>query len=144
MAAAPFVTRLAVLTAIALVMTVGVYGLVAAIVKLDDLGLHLGRSEGGARLARLRRALGAGILRAAPLLMRLLSIAGTVAMFLVGGGILVHGIPPLHHLAERLAAGGGLVAGLGPSLVGALVGIVAGGLAVAVVKAGARLFRKKG
>ena len=63
--------------------------------------------------------------------MRLLSIAGTAAMFLVGGGILVHGIPPLHHLAEGLAAAGGLVGGLGPSLVGALVGVVAGGLAVA-------------
>ena len=64
-------------------------------------------------------------------------------MFLVGGGILVHGIPPLHHLAEGLAAGGGFVAALGPALVGALVGVVAGGLTVAVVKAGARLVRKK-
>jgi hypothetical protein len=142
-AAAPFTTRLAVLSTIALVMTVGVYGFVAAIVKLDDLGLYLGRSEGGTGLARLRRALGRGILRAAPFLMRLLSIAGTVAMFLVGGGILVHGIPPLHHLAQRLAAGSGLVAALGPTLVAALVGVVAGGLAVIVVKAGARLFSKK-
>jgi predicted DNA repair protein MutK len=143
-AAAPFGTRLAVLTAIALVMTVGVYGFVAAIVKLDDLGIHLGKSEGLSLRARLRRSLGAGILWAAPFLMRLLSIAGTVAMFLVGGGILVHGIPPLHHLAEKLGAAGGLVGGLGPSLVGALVGIVAGGLAVGAVKAGALLFRKKG
>jgi uncharacterized protein len=142
-ATAPFVTRVAVLSGIALAMTVGVYGLVAAIVKLDDLGLHLSRSEGGAGLARLRRALGDGILRAAPWLMRFLSIAGTAAMFLVGGGILVHGIPPLHHLSERLAAGSGLVAGLGPALVGALVGVVAGALAVVVVKAGARLFRKR-
>jgi hypothetical protein len=124
-------------------MTVGVYGLVAGIVKLDDLGLHLGRSEGGTGLARLRRALGVGILGAAPWLMRLLSVAGTVAMFLVGGGILVHGIPPLHHLAQRLAAGGGLVASLGPALVGALAGVVAGGLAVAVYSLGSRLFRKK-
>jgi hypothetical protein len=142
-AAAPFGTRVGVLTAIALVMTVGVYGFVAAIVKLDDLGLHLGRSEGTGALARLRRAFGMGILGAAPWLMRLLSVAGTVAMFLVGGGILVHGIPPLHHLAEGLAARGGLVAGLGPGLVGALVGVVAGGLAVAVVTVGTRLFRKK-
>ncbi len=142
-AAAPFGTRLAVLTTIALAMTVGVYGLVAAIVKLDDLGLHLGRGEGATRRARLRRAIGGGILRAAPILMRVLSIAGTAAMFLVGGGILVHGIPPLHHLSERLAAGGGLLGGLGPMLLGALAGIVAGGLAVAVVTAGARLFSKK-
>ena len=142
-AAAPFVTRLSVLSAIALVMTVGVYGLVAAIVKLDDLGLHLGRSEGVTAFARLRRAFGGGILRSAPVLMRLLSIAGTAAMFLVGGGILVHGIPPLHHLAEGLAARSGLVAALGPALVGALAGVVAGGLAVAVVKVVARLVRKK-
>ncbi len=142
-AAQPFVTRLGVLSAIALVMTVGVYGFVAAIVKLDDLGLHLGRSEGTGSLARLRRALGMGILGAAPWLMRLLSVAGTVAMFLVGGGILVHGIPPLHHLAEGLAARGGLVAGLGPAFVGGLTGVVAGGLAVAVFTLGTRLFRRK-
>jgi predicted DNA repair protein MutK len=142
-AAAPFGTRVGVLTAIALVMTVGVYGFVAAIVKLDDLGLHLGRSEGTGALARLRRAFGMGILAAAPWLMRLLSVAGTVAMFLVGGGILVHGIPPLHHLAEGLAARGGLVAGVGPGLVGALVGVVAGGLAVAAFTLGTRLFRRK-
>lgn len=142
-AAAPFETRLAVLSSIALAMTVGVYGLVAAIVKLDDLGLHLGRNEGGNGVARLRRALGRGILLAAPFLMRLLSIAGTVAMFLVGGGILVHGIPPLHHLNQGLGAGSGVVAALGPTLVNALVGILAGGLAVAVVTVGARVFRKK-
>jgi predicted DNA repair protein MutK len=142
-AAQPFGTRLAVLSTIALVMTVGVYGFVAVIVKLDDLGLHLGRSEGAGAFARLRRAFGMGILSAAPWLMRLLSVAGTVAMFLVGGGILVHGFPPLHHLSERLAAGTGLVAGLGPAFVGALAGVVAGGLAAVVVKGGARLFRKK-
>jgi predicted DNA repair protein MutK len=143
-AAAPFVTRLAVLSAVALLMTIGVYGFVAAIVKLDDLGLHLSQRVGKAFFARLRRALGRGILKAAPWLMRLLSIAGTVAMFLVGGGILVHGLPPLHHLAQRLAAAGGLVGGLGPALFGALVGIVAGGLAVVVGKVGARFLRKKG
>ncbi len=143
-AGAPFVTRLSVLSAIALLMTVGVYGLVAGIVKLDDLGLHLGRGEGAGGPARLRRALGAGILRAAPLLMRLLSVAGTVAMFLVGGGILVHGLPPLHHLSQRLAATGGLVATLGPTLVGALAGVVAGGIAVAVASLATRLFRQTG
>ena len=142
-AAAPFVTRLSVLSAIALLMTVGVYGLVAAIVKLDDLGLYLSQSGGTSGFARLRRAIGGGVLHSAPLLMRALSVVGTAAMFLVGGGILAHGIPPLHHLTQRLAAGGGLVAALGPGLAGALVGIVAGGLAVAVVKAGGRLMRKK-
>ena len=142
-ATAPFGTRLAVLSTIALLMTVGVYGLVAAIVKLDDLGLHLGRSEGGGAVARFRRTLGKGILRAAPVLMRFLSIAGTVAMFLVGGGILVHGIPFLHHLSQQFAAGSELVSSLGPTLLGGLAGVVGGGLAVAVVSLGTRLLRKK-
>ncbi len=142
-AAAPFWTRLAVLSGIGLLMTVGVYGLVAAIVKLDDLGVHLTRQAGTGGLVRLRQALGAGILRAAPYLMRFLSIAGTAAMFLVGGGILVHGIPPLHHLAEGLAAASAPVGTLAPALLGGLAGVVAGGLALAVVKAAGRLFRKK-
>ena len=142
-AAAPFVTRVAVLSGVALLMTVGVYGLVAGIVKLDDLGLLLRRGEGASGFARFRRSLGGGILSAAPWLMRFLSVAGTVAMFLVGGGILVHGLPPLHHLAERLAAAGGLLGSLGPALVGTLAGILAGGLAVLVVNLGSRLVRKR-
>src|SRR5262245_14510041 len=133
-AASPFMTRVAVLVGIALVMTVGVYGLVAGIVKLDDVGLHLSRSGGEAPLARARRGLGKGILLAAPYLMRLLSIAGTAAMFLVGGGILVHGIPTLHHWTEDLP-------GAASMLVNALTGVVAGGLAVGALKLGARLFR---
>ena len=88
----PFLQRVLVLVAIALAMTVFVYGLVAGIVKLDDIGLWL------LRRGRAAAALGRGILRAMPWLMRGLSIAGTAAMFLVGGGILVHAIPALHHL----------------------------------------------
>ncbi|HVE52446.1 MAG TPA: DUF808 domain-containing protein, partial [Ramlibacter sp.] len=88
-----FVTRVAVLVGIALLMTVGVYGLVAGIVKLDDLGLHLTR-----RASSAAQAVGRGILRAAPWMMKFLSVAGTAAMFLVGGSILEHGIPALHHL----------------------------------------------
>ncbi|NTV87770.1 MAG: DUF808 domain-containing protein, partial [Burkholderiaceae bacterium] len=91
-AAAPFVQQVAVLTGIAVIMTVGVYGFVAGIVKLDDLGLWLSRKTSSAA-----RLLGAGIVRAAPWLMRGLSVAGTAAMFLVGGGILTHGVPALHH-----------------------------------------------
>ncbi len=136
---APFVTRVGVLVGIALVMTVGVYGLVAGIVKLDDLGLHLSRGAGA-----VQRRLGEGILGAAPYLMKFLSVAGTAAMFLVGGGILAHGIPPLHHWTEELAAAGGFVAAVGPMLVNATSGVVAGGLAVAVFKAGARLFGRGG
>lgn len=142
-AGAPFATRLAVLCAISIAMTVGVYGLVAAIVKMDDLGLLLGRREGKGVGARLRKAAGAALLAAAPILMRLLSVAGTAAMFLVGGGILVHGLPPLHHLSQGLAARGGLFGGLAPTLLALLAGFVAGGLVLAVVALGARLFRRK-
>jgi predicted DNA repair protein MutK len=92
---AAFGTRVAVLSGIALLMTVGVYGLVAGIVKLDDAGLHLrGKANPAAQ------ALGAALLWLAPWLMKALSVAGTAAMFLVGGGILVHGLPALHHLVE--------------------------------------------
>lgn len=139
--AAAFGTRVAVLVGIALLMTVGVYGLVAAIVKLDDAGLYLSRREGAG--AGAQRALGAGILVAAPWLMRFLSVAGTAAMFLVGGGILAHGIPALHHWTEELQHGQGLVASLAPTLVGLLTGVVAGGLLVGVVSLVGR-FRKGG
>ncbi len=97
-AAQPFMTRVAVLIAIALVMTVGVYGLVGAIVKLDDLGLYLNQ-RGGA----LSRAVGRGILAFAPWLMKALSVAGTAAMFLVGGSIIVHGVPADSSLHRRHA-----------------------------------------
>jgi hypothetical protein len=129
-AEAPFATRAWVMVSIGVLMTVGVYGLVAAIVKLDDLGLYLSRRGGDGPLARLKRSLGWGILGAAPWLMRSLSVAGTAAMFLVGGGILSHGIPPVHHWTEGLASGGGLVATLGPALANAAVGVAAGGLVV--------------
>ncbi|HOB03477.1 MAG TPA: DUF808 domain-containing protein, partial [Casimicrobium huifangae] len=89
----PFATQFTVLAGIAIIMTIGVYGLVAGIVKLDDAGLYLSRAQGEGGWARFKRGLGAAILRAAPYLMRLLSVAGTAAMFLVGGGILTHGIP---------------------------------------------------
>ena len=130
----PFATRLAVLVGIALLMTVGVYGLVAGIVKLDDFGLHLTR-----RASAGARAVGRGILRAAPWLMKGLSIAGTAAMFLVGGSILEHGLPPLHHFSDAIverAGGAGLLAGM---LFDALVGVVAGGSLVAVYAAVRRM-----
>ncbi|MCW0435984.1 DUF808 domain-containing protein [Xanthomonas sacchari] len=125
-AGVPFVQQLAVLVAIALAMTAGVYGLVAGIVKLDDLGLYLSRK--GAAAA----AIGRGILWLAPWLMRTLSVAGTAAMFLVGGGILVHSIGPLHHAIEGIAPTGGL-GSLVLALGNALVGIVAGAVVLAVV-----------
>ncbi|MDO4636601.1 MAG: DUF808 domain-containing protein [Lautropia sp.] len=100
-AAQPFTVQISVMTMIAIAMTLGVYGVVAAIVKLDDLGLYLSRLQGNG-LPTLGRALGRSILQAAPWMMKGLSIAGTVAMFLVGGGILVHGIPSGHAMLESL------------------------------------------
>ncbi len=135
----PFMTQVSVLSLIAIVMTVGVYGFVGAIVKLDDLGIHLGRKEGADVFARLMRSTGSAILKAAPSLMRFLSVAGTAAMFLVGGGILVHGIAPLHHWVEEMGHGTGLVAALVPMLVNGLVGVVAGGLVLAVASGVGRL-----
>lgn len=127
-----FVEEVIVLALIALLMTVGVYGLVAAIVKLDDLGLWLSRK--GASLA----AIGRGLLVAAPLLMKFLSIAGTIAMFLVGGGILVHNIGPLHHLLEGLGLSGA-AGGVVGMLYNGLVGVLAGAIVLGVVQLVGRL-----
>jgi predicted DNA repair protein MutK len=132
----PFLTRLAVLVGIALVMTVGVYGLVAAIVKMDDAGLWLSQRPGDG--AGLQRSVGRGLLRSAPWLMKALSVLGTAAMFLVGGSIIAHGLPPVHHWAEDVAATvaqwgdvGAILRPVTTLLTDALVGIVAGALAVA-------------
>ena len=117
-----------VLAGIALLMTVGVYGLVAGIVKLDDLGLWLAGRPG----APLLQALGRGLLGAAPLLMKGLSVVGTAAMFLVGGGIITHGWPALHHAIEALAAGAGRWGGaVLPVLADLGVGLVVGAAALA-------------
>jgi predicted DNA repair protein MutK len=97
---ASLAVRAAVLTTIAVVMTVGVYGLVAAIVKMDDAGLYLYQVDGEGGGRTVLRALGRLLLAIAPRFMRLLTVVGTVAMFLVGGGILVHGVPLLHHALE--------------------------------------------
>jgi predicted DNA repair protein MutK len=146
---APFGTRVTVLVGIALLMTVGVYGFVAGIVKLDDAGLHLSRSAGADAWAGVKRALGAAMLRAAPWLMKALSVAGTAAMFLVGGGILTHGVPALHHGIEVLAEAaarlpaGPLLAALVPSLADAAVGVVAGALVLLPVSAVSK-WRKAG
>jgi predicted DNA repair protein MutK len=136
---AAFGTRVAVLVGIALLMTVGVYGFVAGIVKLDDAGLHLSRSAGADAWAGFKRAFGAAILRAAPWLMKALSVAGTAAMFLVGGGILTHGVPALHHGIDTLAdaaarlPAGPVLAVLTPSLADAVVGVIAGALVLLLV-----------
>lgn len=138
-ASAPFLQQVAVLVGIAILMTVGVYGLVGGIVKLDDLGLWLSRKASSAA-----QALGRGLLAAAPWLMKALSVAGTAAMFLVGGGILVHGIGPLHHAIEGAGAAvargalGGMWQALATNALNAVAGIAAG----AVVLAGVHLVQR--
>ena len=124
-AASPFGTKVAVLAGIAVLMTIGVYGLVAGIVKLDDAGVYLSRQA-----SAFARGLGAAIVRAAPWLMKFLSVAGTAAMFLVGGGIIVHGIPALAALEHDLSAWisflfNGVAGGLAGAVVFALVAAVA-------------------
>jgi predicted DNA repair protein MutK len=132
--------RAAVLSGIALVMTFGVYGLVAGIVKIDDAGLYLVQREGEGFLTRLQRVLGRGLLALAPRLMTALTVLGTAAMFLVGGGILVHGLHLLHVGSERItefavaqAPLAGVTGLLLPQLYAALVGMLAGFAVVAVV-----------
>jgi predicted DNA repair protein MutK len=132
---AAFGMQVAVLVTIAVVMTVGVYGLVAGIVKLDDLGLHLTK-----RGAAVTRVLGRGILFTAPYLLKLLSIAGTIAMFLVGGGILVHGVPALEQAIARWTLGMGGAAGLVQMLASGLVGLLAGAAVLVVVLLGRKLW----
>ncbi|HRA61872.1 MAG TPA: DUF808 domain-containing protein [Burkholderiaceae bacterium] len=127
-ALAGFGQQVAVLVGISLVITAGVYGLVAGIVKLDDAGLHLTRQT-----ARWKNALGRAILQAAPWLMKTLSVVGTAAMFLVGGGILVHGVPVVAHALEVLAAPLGWAAPLVSNLGNALAGLAAGLVVVGVV-----------
>ncbi|MGH8664996.1 MAG: DUF808 domain-containing protein [Burkholderiales bacterium] len=149
-AARPLLTQVLVLSGIAILMTVGVYGLVAGIVKLDDAGLHLSQVVGETAWARARRRLGAAILLAAPWLMKGLSIAGTAAMFLVGGGILVHGVPLLHHALESLVHAVAAMPVLGAALEivaemlgNAVVGIVAGAASLAVVSTVQKLRRPR-
>lgn len=133
-AAAPFAKQFGVLAAVAVIMTIGVYGFVGLIVKLDDIGLHCMGATGDSMSARLQRGIGRGLIAFAPKLMKFLSVAGTLAMFLVGGGILVHGIAPLHHVIEAYTAAlGGFVGGLSGAVASALVGVMAGAIVLAVV-----------
>jgi uncharacterized protein len=147
-ATASFATRVSVLVLLSLLMTVGVYGLVAGIVKLDDLGQHLtaraSRTSSG--LSSLHGALGRGILLAAPWLMKALSVAGTIAMFLVGGGIVSHAIPGLHdwvhHQAEAVGgfpAIGPLFAAILPISIDLIIGLVVGAITLVLWNAIRRL-----
>lgn len=138
-AGASLAQRVGVLVGISLLMTAGVYGLVAGIVKLDDLGLRLQGSASG-----FAQAVGTGLLRTAPWLMKTLSVVGTAAMFMVGGGILLHGWPALAHAVEAWVAGwGSLLDAVINTGVGAAVGVVAGALVLAAVTAVQRLRTSK-
>lgn len=149
-AGAPFLSQLTVLAGIAVIMTIGVYGLVAGIVKLDDGGLLLTQKSGTGLVARGQRRVGSMILLAAPVMMKALSVIGTVAMFLVGGGILTHGMPGAHHVIEQLLAAVANVPLLGPvsSVLGAtlldgVAGILAGVVVLALVTLGKRVVGKR-
>lgn len=136
---ASFGVQVAAICAIAVLMTIGVYGLVAGIVKLDDAGLYLAKTDSQAPAAGARIALGKGILFLAPWLMKTLSVVGTAAMFLVGGGILVHGIPGSHDWVHHLQEMVGSVSWLMPLLVNLIGGLVAGAIVLAVVTMVGRL-----
>lgn len=125
-----FLTRFMVLSGIALLMTVGVYGLVAGIVKIDDAGLYLSKQS-----SAFKQKLGAMILAAAPWLMKTLSVVGTAAMFLVGGGIITHGIHALYEWIQDFSRGlGGVLGVVTPLLADAIVGIIAGVMVLALVE----------
>ena len=124
---ASFGRQLAVLVGISTIMTIGVYGLVGGIVKLDDVGLYLNEQA-----ASWKQAMGRGLLAFAPWLMKTLSVVGTAAMFLVGGGILLHGIPALGHAVEHFAEGLGWIGALVSNLAGGVAGLLAGAATVLV------------
>ena len=134
-AAASFLTKVTVLSVIAVAMTVGVYGFVALIVKIDDIGLYLTEQA-----ANFKQRIGRGLLAFAPILMKTLSVVGTAAMFLVGGGIINHAIPFVHHFTEDtveyvqdIPTMGSIVGSVTPMLMNLVVGILAGILVVIVV-----------
>lgn len=141
---APFITKVSVLSVIAILMTVGVYGLVATIVKIDDLGMYLVEKKNS-----LQQSIGRGLLAFAPILMKTLSIVGTAAMFLVGGGIISHAVPFFHHLTEDatdyasgLPAVGAIAGGITPTLMNFVIGAVAGAIVVAIVMLAQKIFKK--
>ena len=147
-ATAAFSQQVAVLVGISLLMTVGVYGLVAGIVKLDDAGLYLSQRPGSGGLTTLMHRLGRVLLAAAPKLMKTLSVLGTIAMFLVGGSIVAHGLPgyheAMHHLGDVLTplpVVGGLLASAGPMLAELLVGLLVGAAVLLSVTAGGKVWK---
>lgn len=141
--------QIAVVSGMALLITVGVYSLVAGIVKIDDVGLHLAKAPEVDMWGRALRKAGGGLLWLAPMLMKTLSVVGTAAMFMVGGGILMHGVPGTHEITHSLAElvkglplVGGVISALMPTFVGAVIGLLAGGLLLALISQGKVVFEK--
>ena len=127
---APLLNQVLILSGIAILVTVGVYGLVGLIVKLDDIGYWLEEKS-----SAVAKGIGKSLLTLAPWLMKSLSVVGTLAMFLVGGGIVVHGIAPLHHAIEQFSsAQGSVVAAILPTLLNLVLGFIVGAIVVAAVK----------
>jgi hypothetical protein len=134
---ATFSKQAAVVSIIAIIMTVGVYGLVAGIVKLDDLGLYLMLKKGKSFYSQLQRKIGEKLLAVTPYLMRTLALVGTAAMFIVGGSIIGHGMPFLHHVTElvtdslrNLSTIGGTLATISSILIEGLIGLIVGAICV--------------
>lgn len=142
---APLVQQVVVLSGIAIVMTIGVYGVVAGIVKLDDGGLYLSQKTGEGAWPRFQRRFGHGVLKAAPYMMKSLTVIGTAAMFMVGGGILTHGVPVVHHwidtVAQSTAPFVGAVSVIVPTLLNAVAGIIAGAVVLIVVTGVSKVWR---
>ncbi len=135
-ATASLTQQVIVMSGIAIVMTVGVYGLVAGIVKLDDLGLWLTQKPG-----QVAKKVGSAILSAAPYMMKTLSVVGTAAMFLVGGGILTHGVPVVHDWIEGVGAAAGSVGFAVPMLLNGVAGIIAGAVVLAFVSVVGKIWK---
>lgn len=136
---AAFGIQVAIVSGLAMLITVGVYGLVAGIVKIDDAGLYLLNNADTSTGGKLQAAVGKGLLRFAPYLMKTLSIVGTIAMFLVGGGILVHGVPFIHHLQETLLhaitslPASNVLLAISPTIFSGLIGVLAGAVILAII-----------
>jgi len=148
-ATAAFSKQVTVVAMIAIIMTIGVYGLVAGIVKLDDLGLYMMMRKGKSVLKQIIRKIGEKLLTATPYLMRTLSVLGTAAMFLVGGSIIGHGIPFIHHINEHFVKVaqdspilGSVFGTITPLVVDGLVGLLVGAVCVMVITVGSKLFRR--
>lgn len=144
----PLLSQASVVSAIAVVMTVGVYGFVALIVKLDDMGLYLVQKAPEGKSGAMNRIVGNALLAFAPKLMKILTVVGTIAMFLVGGSILAHGIPDMHHWVEEIIKSietiplaGNTLGWLTPIVMDGIVGIIAGGVVMGVVEVISKIVR---